>query len=265
MPKLHPAERRLGQMLCDFPGELASYSAAELSTLADVSAATVSRFVRRLGYASYEEARKHVRQERETGSRLYLATRVPPAEHAPLRAHFERYAENLAQTAEMLEPVVIEKVVGALLTARRTWTIGFRASHAFAVYLRWQLLQVLEHVDAIPGGGQTMGEHLVSFGKKDVAVFFGLRRRVAQSDQLLMEIMRRGTKLIYITDESVPFRGDVTWHVRCVTQSPGPLFSHVAVMGICHLIADQTIKRADQTGKKRLREIEAIHDALSEL
>ena len=47
---LHPAERRLGGFVCDFPGELASYSASELATLAQVSNATVSRFVKRLGY-----------------------------------------------------------------------------------------------------------------------------------------------------------------------------------------------------------------------
>ena len=47
---LHPAERRLGEFVCDFPGELASYSASDLARLAQVSNATVTRFVRRLGY-----------------------------------------------------------------------------------------------------------------------------------------------------------------------------------------------------------------------
>ena len=29
LPDLHPAERRLGEFLCDFPGEIASYNAQE--------------------------------------------------------------------------------------------------------------------------------------------------------------------------------------------------------------------------------------------
>ena len=61
LPSLHPAERRLGDFVCDFPGELASYSAQELAALAHVSKATVSRFVQRLGYENYEEARRHAR------------------------------------------------------------------------------------------------------------------------------------------------------------------------------------------------------------
>lgn len=31
LPGLHPAERRLGDFVCDFPGELASYSGSELA------------------------------------------------------------------------------------------------------------------------------------------------------------------------------------------------------------------------------------------
>jgi len=31
LPDLHPAELRLGELVCDFPGELASYSASELA------------------------------------------------------------------------------------------------------------------------------------------------------------------------------------------------------------------------------------------
>ena len=58
MPPLHPAERRLSEFLCEFPGELASYDAQELARLANVSKSTVSRFVRRLHYARYDDARE---------------------------------------------------------------------------------------------------------------------------------------------------------------------------------------------------------------
>ena len=58
LPELRPAERRLGEFLCDFPGELASYSATELASLADVSNATVTRFVKRLGYENFDDARR---------------------------------------------------------------------------------------------------------------------------------------------------------------------------------------------------------------
>ena len=42
----------------DRPGELAAWNASELAEHAEVSNATVSRLVRRLGYGSYDEARR---------------------------------------------------------------------------------------------------------------------------------------------------------------------------------------------------------------
>ena len=90
LPTLHPAERRLGEFLCDFPGELASYDAQELARLANVSKATVSRFVRRLDYASYDEARRHARLEQRSGSRLFLDHAAPGSSDAPLLSALEQ-------------------------------------------------------------------------------------------------------------------------------------------------------------------------------
>ncbi|WP_454006545.1 MurR/RpiR family transcriptional regulator [Alcaligenes sp. Marseille-Q7550] len=65
---LSPSERRLAEFALDFPGDLAGYTASELASLAHVSNATVTRFIRRLGYTNYEAARKQVRSEKNAGS-----------------------------------------------------------------------------------------------------------------------------------------------------------------------------------------------------
>ena len=56
---LHPTEKKLAEFVLDFPGELASYSASELARLSGVSNATVTRFIRRLGYTNFEAARRN--------------------------------------------------------------------------------------------------------------------------------------------------------------------------------------------------------------
>ena len=159
----------------------------------------------------------------------------------------------------------IDAVVQALLGARKVWVIGFRSSHAFASYLQWQLTQVVEQIVAIPGGGQTMGEHLVSFTPDDLVIVFGLRRRVARMDLLMDAIVGSRAKLLYITDEGVSFQAGATWHFRCQSLAPGPLFNHVAVTAVCHLLATRAIEKAGAAGRKRLRGIEALNDGLEEL
>lgn len=262
---LHPAERRLGELLCDFPGELASYSARELATLAGVSNATVTRFVRRLGYESYEEARRHAREESETGSRLYLSSAVESESADPASLQVEQSLRNIQRTIGSIEADTFDAVARAILAARKVWVIGFRASHPFASYLQWQLTQVIEAIVAIPGAGQTLGEHLVDVRAEDCVIFFGLRRRVAITDNILSDAERHGATVLLITDEGMPMRASATWHLRCDTAAPGPLFNHSAVMVLCHLIATRVIELSDAAGRDRLRRIEMLNDALSEL
>lgn len=265
LPELRPAERRLGEFVCDFPGELASYSAQELAALAHVSKATVSRFIQRLGYDNYEEARRHARLEKQTGSRLFLATATDASAEQSVAAHAAQAVANVEATFLALTDTQTTSIAQAILEARKVWVVGFRASHPFAAYLQWQLTQVVENIVAIPGAGQTLGEHLVSVVPGDVVIVFGLRRRVARMGLVLDQIGKAGARLLYVTDEGEGFHAGATWHLRCQTLAPGPLFSHVSVMAVCHLIATRCIELAAATGRKRLRSIEAINDGLEEL
>lgn len=264
LPDLHPAERKLGELVCDFPGELASYSASELADLAEVSNATVSRFVRRLGYSSYEEARRHARLDKQSGSRLYLGAVKTDTPHTP-DAFAQRDMRNVQRTIGAIREEQIDALAAALLCARKVWVIGFRASAPLAQYLQWQLLQVIEQSVALPGGGQTMGEHLAGIASDDVVILIGLRRRVAQTETLISAIGASGAKFALITDESMHMRDEAAWHFRCTTDSPGPLFSHVGVMALLNLTTNRTIDMAAEAGRKRLTAIEAANDLLGEL
>ena len=265
LPSLHPAERRLGEFLCDFPGELASYDAQELARLANVSKATVSRFVRRLDYANYDEARRHAREEQRSGSRLFLSHPGDANPEAPLLAAIEQGKANLDQTFTTIPQAEIDALARAMLGARKTWIVGFRASHPIADYLRWQMTQVMENVVSIPGGGETLGEHLASVAAEDCVILFGLRRRIAGTEALLDYLAASRAALCYVTDEGVEPDRRARWHFRCYTASTGPLFNHVSVMALCHLLVTRAIDLAGPGGRARLRRIEAANDTLGEL
>jgi DNA-binding MurR/RpiR family transcriptional regulator len=265
MHRLHPSERRLAEFVSNFPGELASYTASELARLANVSNATVTRFIKRLGYANYEQARRHVRSEKRTGSRLFLTPATGGKTDNSVEAHVAQGQDNIGRTFSSIPEMEIEAVAQAMLQARKTWVIGFRTSHSFATYFQWQATQVLENIAAIPGGGETLGEHLVSLRDKDLVILFGLRRRIARMADIIAQIKKSGAKLLYITDEGVPKDTSVEWHFRCETQASGPLFNHVAVMAVCHIIVTTAIELSGAAGRKRLTAIEVANDALDEL
>lgn len=273
---LHPTERRLAEFVLDFPGEIAAYSATELAKLANVSNATVSRFIRRLGYRSYDDARRSVRMERRTGSPLFLAA-GPNVGGQPPNAHIEQAQENLRRTFARVSDAEIERIAKAMLKARKVWIIGFRTSRSFATYLRWQTIQVIENVLVVPSAGETLGEHLASMTANDLAIVFGLRRRPAHMELLLGRMIEAGVKLLYVTDaHAAPqpktavgsekgLKPKLTWHIRCESVAPGPLDNHVAVMALCHLISNKVIELSGAAGRRRLTAIEAGHEALHEL
>lgn len=257
-------ERQLAEFVLDFPGDLASYAASELAALAKVSNATVTRFIKRLGYPNYEEARRHVRQERGAGSPLLLASRSASVE-TPFSAGLERSQDNLQRTLSRLDSVEVDRIARALLGARKVWVTGFRSSRSFASYFRWQLFQVKEDIFVVPGAGDTLGQYTASITPQDVVVVFALRRRPAGLAEVMAQIIRSGAQVVYISDENIVKYPGLTWHLYCCCDSDSALDDHVAVTGICHRLASRVIDLLGPRERARLTAIEAGYDALHEL
>ncbi|MGF6768271.1 DNA-binding MurR/RpiR family transcriptional regulator [Paraburkholderia sp. GAS199] len=263
LDELPAVERRLADFVLEFPGDLASYTGAELAQLADVSKATVSRFVRRLGYDSFEDARREARNEKERGSPLFLSASSKSS--GALEAHVNLGVRNLTSTLGRLSDELVDEIARSVVDARQVLIFGFRSSHAFASYFRWQIQQVVERAATLPAAGETLGEHLAGLDTRDMVIVFGMRRRVPQTQAVLDYAANAGIKTLYITDQHAPAHRGATWTIHCETAAPGPLDNHVAVMGLCSVLITRIFERAGNRGKKRLSVIETAHDALDEL
>ncbi|NVK34152.1 MAG: MurR/RpiR family transcriptional regulator [Rhodobacteraceae bacterium] len=263
LPSLHPAERRLAEFLLDFPGELASYDAQELAKLCDVSKATVSRFIRRLGFDTYDSARKAVREESKTGSRLFFGHAEPQVSAAALDLGLEEERSNLDWTFQRIETQQLDALAEALLGARKVWIVGYRISNSFATYLYWQLTKVLRDVVVCPRDGETIGEYIVGMEPDDVVIHIALRRRMAGTEVLLNTLQETGAKQAFVTDEGMPPQTQCAWHFRCRTQTSSPQFNHAAVLSLCHQIVIRATLQSAHEGRERLRKIDEINERLS--
>ncbi|WP_237165176.1 MurR/RpiR family transcriptional regulator [Pandoraea vervacti] len=276
LDQLSPSERRLAEFALDLPGDLAGYSASELAALAQVSNATVTRFVRRLGYESFDEARKHVRSEQRAGSPLAMAATTAVSEAAAddlVGAQRQQSLANIDATYRRLSSNEIEQIAAAILAARKVWVVGFRSSHPLAMYLRWQLLQIVPSAQVIPGAGETLGEHLAGIGADDVVIVFALRRRVRQMPTVVAQLAKACPNLVYVTERAASSKpspraaalAPAKWTLQCDVQGPGVLDNHTAVIGLCHLIVTQVMTMAGNPGRRHLGLVEAFHDSLDEI
>jgi DNA-binding MurR/RpiR family transcriptional regulator len=262
---LPPSEQRLGDFILAFPGDLASYNASELAALVEVSNATVTRFVRRLGYDGYEAARRHAREERAEGSPLFLPPLGQGAPEGSIDAHVQRAQQNIAATFAHVGEALVDEIAQAIVQARGVWFLGYRNNRHFAAYLRWQLAQLLPQTRVIPGPGETLGEHAVDLDGQDVLVVFALRRSPAIAARFAELAVAAGARVLYVTDPQSRAPAGARWVIRCHSAAPGPLDNHVALMLLCDVLATRAMAQAGAAGRQRLSRVEAAHDALAEL
>jgi len=262
---LHPAERRLANFLLNFPGELASYTAQELANLANVSAPTVSRYIKRLGYANYDAARRHVRINKKSGAALLMVESKSEVLNDEVKHHLQNAQFNLENTFLTISLSEIDTLAKSILSARKVWVLGFRSSHGLASYLYWQIYQVCPSISLCPGAGQTMAEHISAISTEDCVIIIGMARRPKMLEIILPHIIDRGAKVAFLSDESMPDIKNIDWHFKCQTSAPGPLFSHASVMMLMQLIATRVIEISGVKGRKHLSMVENLHDKMDEL
>ena len=264
LDQLSATERQLADFVLEFPGELASYAGNELAELAGVSPSTVSRFIRRIGYENYEEARRQVREEKQTGSPLFQnATEASKRGHL-VATHFQQSQANLASTFDRLDDRQMAEIVKAIIGANQVLIFGSRSSQAFALYLRWQIIQVLPRVTCLPGPGETLAEYTAGLSERDCVIVFGTRRQTGQMDRLLEAATRAGSYLLYISDQASADYALATWSLQAHCRGPGSLDNHVGVMALCDLLSTLVIEASGAAGRKRLAAVEQEHEELGD-
>jgi DNA-binding MurR/RpiR family transcriptional regulator len=259
--ELTPQEQRVADFILDHLGDLAVYNAAELARLSDVSKATVSRFFRRLGFASAAEVREHARSLRSEGSPVGGADATGDLAH-----HLAAEQENLRRVVATLEDGRLERAAHLVDAARRVVVIGFRNSYPLALHLREQLAQARDSVQLAPLPGQSVGEDLAGLGAADAVVLFGFRRRPAGFGALFSAIRDRGIPTILIGDSSVRRAAEhATVWLECPVDSPSPFDSYAAAMSTINLLATAVLAERSRDGRRRIATITGLYDAIGEL
>lgn len=264
---LPEGERKAADFILDSPGELATLTAGELAERAGISNATVSRFFRRLGYSSFEEARRASRAMRASGSPLYLAETSRPGRKGSVIARDLAAETKLVEMSlSMQSPLTIDAVSAALAKARRLRVAGFRNSYFAAAYACMMLLQLRPDVAMLNAAGQTLGEVIAELGPGDVVLVVGLRRRPRGFLEFIRVLAATGAEVVLLADRSIREAPAVArWNLTCVVETSQLLDSYVGALAVLRLLGLETMRHLGTGARRRLDNIESLHDALSEL
>lgn len=260
--KLPESERKVADLILDFPGEVAAYSATELAGLADASKAAVTRLIRRLGYANFEEARRTVRDARKWGSPVYLMSKDAEPGSFATRIHeqIEQDVGAINLTLEALYKETFDEIVSAIVGARRVWLVGFRNSHYLAGYARWQFVQVRSDVHLLPAAGETIAEYMADLRPDDLLIVIGFRRRVAAVGQILDQAQKAKIPTLYITDPTAREAVRATWTIRCEVRGNDLFDRYTGAMSFLHFLSVSVARKTADAGRRHLKRVESLHE-----
>lgn len=262
------SERGLADLLLNHPGRLATHAATELAAEAGASKAAVTRLIRRLGYASFAEARAEARDAQQWGSPVYLETDAPAdaSRDAAISRQLAADQQILARTLAALPATDLAASVHALATARRVVVIGFRNSAWLAMYAHSQLGLLRAGVYLAPLPAETLAEAMVGLGPADLVLALGFRRRVPAFAAALLAAREAGARIVLVTDPSgAADLRSADWTLTCHCRGAAMFDSYVAAVSVLNLLASQLADALGDAGRQRLQGVEQWHRRLDDL
>lgn len=263
--QLPDGERKIADVLLGMQNDLAAYSATELAARAGVSKATATRLVRRLGFEDFQQMRQRARESRQAGSPLANLAKLAE-QRGTLGEHLDHDVSRLVRTLESLPADQVRRAIEILTAAERLWVIGFRNSHALALYARALLVQVKPDVRLLPAPGQTVAEELSALSPGDAVLMLGFRRRPPTLTKILRTASQAGVPVVLLSDPSlgvIDKWAEVT--LRCFTAGSSLFDSYVAPVSLINYLCAGVATALGDNAQARLRRTEQLHDIFTEL
>jgi DNA-binding MurR/RpiR family transcriptional regulator len=268
LAKFSNAERQIARLVIEnYPlGALGDIK--DIASLASVSPPTITRFVRRLGYARFVDFQRAIRlevQDREASPLALLKQhRAKPT---------TRDAELFADIAKSLAQLNGASVQDALDTAaallsdgkRRISLLGGRWSSVAAQYLAFQLTSLRGDVHVLlPQASGLVADRIADFGKKDVLVVYDFRRYQPATCGFAKASAERGARIILFTDDGLsPIcdLADVMIPVTVATTSP--LDTLVPAIAATDALLARLVSHFGASAAKRMVMLEQLRRASS--
>lgn len=218
MPSMTRAERQLtSHMLGNFPLSVLG-SVSDIAQEAGVSAPTLVRLVRKIGFSGYPEFRAQLHEE--MGERLAS----PIAKHEkwadmseidhPLNRFALRVIENLNQTLSQQDLRVFDTVRDLLADrSRSVYLIGGRLTRSVAEYFATALHVMRSDVTLLSSLPNTWPPALLEMKQGDVLVVFDIRRYEPSMQQFGELAHAQGVEIVLLTDRWVSPTAGVAQHI----------------------------------------------------
>lgn len=261
--RLTAAEKRAARGLLGSYPTLGLAPVAEFAQQSGASSATVLRFVSQLGYKSYPDFQRALREELEERSKSPLQRSHAVAATAQGDLNFlDRFVtqeiDNLRGSAALIPASEFEEVCQRLTDTRGAcWLAGGRFTDFVAGYMEAHLRLIRQGVRRLDGRPATRADQLIDIRPGDVAIIFDVRRYDASLVDTAIELATRRAQIVLITDEWMsPVSRFAKLVLPCRTDMGRTWDANGALFTVVEAVLARTTELSWPTASKRMGSIE---------
>lgn len=262
---LTPELKRAAQWISDHPAETGLWSMRQQARGAGVSAPTMVRLARALGYADYASLRRPF-QEALAGRSVRYGPRASALQAAPQASRIERLAREIAasQIADVESVLALnpaEKLaaaVGAIASARRVGFLGVRAPFGIAFQFRYAYNLIARNGVLFDGVGGTVHDQVDALDAGDVLIAISQSPYSAPTVEAVMAAHKRGVTVVALTDSPLsPLARNAAHYLLFRADSISFFPSMIAPLALVELLVAWLAARGGKAVLKRLAEVDA--------
>lgn len=262
--------------LADFPASerraaralLAQYPLLGLGTVAEfaarsgVSAPTILRFTGRLGFTSYPDFQRRLREELEARleSPLSKSPAETPGEASGHAAFGHAVAENIRETFRHVPAAEFDAVAALLADAGRPLhLLGGRFTDPIAAYAAAHLRVLRPNVHHIQGQPDQWHDQILDAGRRDVLVVFDIRRYQRDLVDFAALMAGRRAIVVLVTDQWLSPAARYAAHVLPARiKVPSAWDSSAGLFALVEALVAAVTTRTWPLAEKRIRSLEAL-------
>lgn len=254
-------------------------SATAVGERVRASAATVVRFIAKLGYSGYAELQRELRDQVETRLSSPLQRLMGPKDHfenEPVSPQhhllsgqsgavdvvtrtFETALATVTRTYGALDRRTLDAIVTLMLGCTGSiWIVGEKKGRSLALYLYAQLNLCLRHVHLLSTDASFGPDRMLDVGSGDIVVVMDVRRYVESTLLAAEWCQEKGATLVVFSDSvTSPLFDRTSYRMVAVTHTAGAFDSYVGLMLIADMVTNAITAADPERARKRLEAGEA--------
>lgn len=238
----------------------------DIAQQSGVSAPTVTRFVKRLGFKRFADFQRAIRLEVQDSEASPLALfrkhqSQPTKRSEPDRMMVAQVSDSLRKLLEAPTQRALDKAAAILDDARaRIYLLGGRWSSAAAQYAAFQLTSLRGEVHVLaPQASGLREDRIADFLRRDVLVAYDFRRYQPETIAFCQTAKRHGVQLVLFTDLDLSPIADIADVVIPVTvESTSPLETLAVALAATDALLARLVRKLGPQANRRMAMLETL-------